>query len=56
MLGKHSGRHALKSRCTDLGFDCHKEELDAVYERFTALADRKKGLMDEEIAVHRAAK
>ena len=25
-----------------------------VYQRFTALADRKKGLMDEEIAVHRA--
>jgi 2-isopropylmalate synthase len=50
VLGKHSGRHALKSRCTDLGFVLSKDELDAVYLRFTAAADRKKGLMDEEIA------
>lgn len=51
VLGKHSGRHALKSRCVELGFTLSKEELNAVYERFTAAADRKKGLMDEEIAV-----
>jgi len=51
VLGKHSGRHALKSRCTELGFELSKEELDAVYLRFTTAADRKKGLMDEEIAV-----
>ena len=35
VLGKHSGRHALKKRTEDLGFDLSKEELDAVYERFT---------------------
>jgi len=51
VLGKHSGRHALKSRCADLGFVLSKEELDAVYVCFTAAADRKKGLMDDEIAV-----
>jgi 2-isopropylmalate synthase len=51
VLGKHSGRHALKSRCADLGFVLSKDELDAIYLRFTAAADRKKGLMDEEIAV-----
>ncbi len=50
VLGKHSGRHALLDRCKDLGFSLNKEELDAVYETFIALADRKKGLMDEEIA------
>jgi 2-isopropylmalate synthase len=49
VLGKHSGRHALHQRCQDLGFELNKEELDALYHRFTALADRKKGLMDEEI-------
>jgi 2-isopropylmalate synthase len=49
VLGKHSGRHALHQRCQDLGFALNKEELDALYHRFTALADRKKGLMDEEI-------
>ncbi|HWB98005.1 MAG TPA: 2-isopropylmalate synthase [Bryobacteraceae bacterium] len=49
VLGKHSGRHALKQRCIDLGFDLSREELDDLYQRFTALADRKKGLMNEEI-------
>ena len=50
VLGKHSGRHALKKRCEDLGFTLSAAELDAVYEQLTALADNKKGLMDEEIA------
>ncbi|MCC6858969.1 MAG: 2-isopropylmalate synthase [Bryobacterales bacterium] len=49
VLGKHSGRHALKKRLEDLNFNLTKEELDIVYERFTAAADRKKGLLDEEI-------
>jgi 2-isopropylmalate synthase len=49
VLGKHSGRHALKQRCTDLGFELTREEVDIVYHKFTALADRKKGLLDEEI-------
>ncbi len=50
VLGKHSGRHALKQRCEDLGLDLNREELDELYRRFTALADRKKGLRNEEIA------
>src|SRR5581483_10029087 len=49
VLGKHSGRHALKKRCEELGFDLSKEELEELYRRFTALADRKKGVLDEEI-------
>jgi 2-isopropylmalate synthase len=51
VLGKHSGRHALKNRCEDLGFHLSTAELDLVYEQVTALADNKKGLMDEEIIV-----
>jgi len=50
VLGKHSGRHALKARLEVLGFNLTKEELDSVYHELTALADNKKGLMDEEIA------
>ncbi len=50
VLGKHSGRHALHQRCEELGFSLNKQELDVLYHRFTALADRKKGVMDEEIA------
>jgi 2-isopropylmalate synthase len=49
VLGKHSGRHALNQRCVELGFMLTREELDLVYTEFTAMADAKKGLMDEEI-------
>jgi len=49
VLGKHSGRHALHKRAEDLGFQLNKDELDALYISFTALADRKKGLRNEEI-------
>src|SRR5271169_5198882 len=49
VLGKHSGRHALLKRAEDLGFALNREELDAVYDRFIALADRKKGVRNEEI-------
>jgi 2-isopropylmalate synthase len=50
ILGKHSGRHALLDRCQVLGFQLTREQLDEVYRRFTALADRKKGLTNEEIS------
>ena len=50
ILGKHSGRHALNKRCQDLGFCLTREELDEVYGRFIAMADRKKGVTNEEIA------
>ena len=50
VLGKHSGRHALRARLQDLGFQLTAEQIDTVYREFTALADRKKGLTDDEIA------
>jgi 2-isopropylmalate synthase len=50
VLGKHSGRHALRERAVKLGYPLDKAELDDLYHRFCAVADhRKKGLMDEEI-------
>ncbi len=49
VLGKHSGRHALKDRCEHLGYSLSREELEMVYGRFIAFADRKKGVLDEEI-------
>lgn len=49
VLGKHSGRHALNKRATDLGFELNREELDVLYARFTAAADSKKGVRNEEI-------
>jgi len=49
VLGKHSGRHALSQRCVELNLALTREELDIIYAEFTSLADRKKGIMDEEI-------
>jgi 2-isopropylmalate synthase len=49
VLGKHSGRHALKARCDELGVTLDREQLDEVYRQFSALADRQKGILDEEI-------
>jgi 2-isopropylmalate synthase len=49
VLGKHSGRHALKRRAEDLGFHLTREQLEELYTRFTHIADNKKGLRNEEI-------
>jgi 2-isopropylmalate synthase len=49
VLGKHSGRHALKKRAEDLGYQLSRDQLEDVYQRFTHLADNKKGLRNEEI-------
>jgi 2-isopropylmalate synthase len=49
VLGKHSGRHALLMRYEELGFPLTKQELQAAYERFTQLADRKKKIYDQDL-------
>ncbi len=49
VLGKHSGRHALAHRLTQLGHTLDREELDAVYQRFIDLADRKKAVYDQDL-------
>jgi 2-isopropylmalate synthase len=49
VLGKHSGRRALEHRLNELGHKLTKEELNAVYLRFTELADRKKSIYDQDI-------
>lgn len=46
VLGKHSGRHALGIRCEQLGYQFERRELDDVYRRFVALADRIKQVKD----------
>ena len=49
VLGKHSGRHALKVRLKELGYDLEKEQLSVVFERFKALADAKKTVTDADL-------
>ncbi len=49
VLGKHSGRAALRHRLEQLGFTLDREELQQTYYRFVALADRKKNIYDQDL-------
>jgi 2-isopropylmalate synthase len=49
VLGKHSGRHALRQRVRDLGYHLDDAQLQRVFEAFKALADRKKEIYDADI-------
>ena len=42
VLGKHSGRHALRARLAELGYRLSDEELDQAFNRFKDVADKKK--------------
>jgi 2-isopropylmalate synthase len=48
-LGKLSGRHALADRLSALGYSLSDSDIDATFERFKELADRKKDITDEDI-------
>jgi 2-isopropylmalate synthase len=49
VLGKHSGRHALKARIEALGYSLTDEELARVFSRFKNLADLRKEIFDEDV-------
>ncbi|MGA2888731.1 MAG: 2-isopropylmalate synthase [Terracidiphilus sp.] len=49
VLGKHSGRAALRNRFEQMGFALTRDELQHVYYRFVALADRKKNIYDQDL-------
>ncbi|MDH3391231.1 MAG: 2-isopropylmalate synthase, partial [Desulfobulbaceae bacterium] len=49
VLGKHSGRHALKDRIEVMGYSLSDEELARVFSRFKSLADLRKEISDEDI-------
>jgi 2-isopropylmalate synthase len=51
VLGKHSGRHALRDRLKEMGYDLSPEELQMVFEKFKELADKKKHVVDEDLEV-----
>jgi 2-isopropylmalate synthase len=50
VMGKHSGRHAFKEKLRDLGYELSDNAMQDAFERFKALADRKKHVYDEDIA------
>ena len=51
VLGKHSGRHALRDRLKSLGYELSDEELNLVFVKFKELADKKKNVVDEDLEV-----
>ena len=51
VLGKHSGKHALRDHLKKMGYDLSDEEVKLVFKRFKTLADKKKHVVDEDLEV-----
>src|SRR5258706_4278263 len=49
VLGKHSGRHAFRDRVVQLGYTLTDEQIQNAFDKFKALADKKKEVFDEDI-------
>ena len=49
VLGKHSGKHALRARLDELGYRLDDEQMRVVFEQFKKLCDRKKVIYDEDL-------
>ncbi|MEA3345518.1 MAG: 2-isopropylmalate synthase [Chloroflexota bacterium] len=49
VLGKHSGRHALRVRLAELGYHLDPDELDRAFARFKEVADKKKEVDDRDL-------
>jgi 2-isopropylmalate synthase len=49
VLGKHSGRHALRQRLAELGYHPSDEQLTQVFDDFKVLADKKKDIYDADL-------
>jgi 2-isopropylmalate synthase len=49
VLGKHSGRHAFRSRLTEMGYEMDDEQVDQAFARFKELADKKKTVTDADL-------
>ncbi|MGG4000053.1 2-isopropylmalate synthase [Anoxybacillus kestanbolensis] len=49
VLGKHSGRHAFRTRIQELGYSLTDEEVNRLFARFKDLADKKKDITDDDL-------
>ncbi|MEE8575006.1 MAG: 2-isopropylmalate synthase [Thermodesulfobacteriota bacterium] len=49
VLGKHSGRHAFKSRLSELGYELTDDNINTTFARFKKLADKKKEVFDADL-------
>ena len=48
-LGRHSGRHGVFSRLTEIGLSLHEDKKQDFYEKFLRLADQKKEIYDDDL-------
>jgi 2-isopropylmalate synthase len=49
VLGKHSGRHSVRLRLNQLGVELSEPDFERFFERYKALADRKKEVFDNDL-------
>ncbi|PZR00416.1 MAG: 2-isopropylmalate synthase [Cereibacter sphaeroides] len=49
VMGKHSGRAALRSKLRELGYELADNQLNDLFVRFKALADRKKEVFEDDL-------
>lgn len=49
VIGKHSGRNAVRNKFESLGYSLDDDQLQIVFEAVKALADRKKTLHDDDL-------
>lgn len=49
VLGKHSGRHAFREKCAELGLQLPKDEFNQLFQSFKELTEKKKSVTDDDI-------
>ena len=49
VLGKHSGKHALREKLASMGYELDDQEMESVFTRFKDLADKKKNITGSDI-------
>jgi 2-isopropylmalate synthase len=51
VFGKHSGRHAFRTKLAQMGYEPSREELNRLFQKFKELADKRKEILEEDIEV-----
>lgn len=49
VLGKHSGKHAIEARLTELGYELSPEDMEKIFVHFKKLTDKKKSITDMDL-------
>ena len=49
VLGKHSGRHALRERLAQMGYDLDADKIELAFTRFKELGDKKREVTDADL-------